>query len=109
MRQASSPESSGNRFHEYLEPVAGIQPVYGWSLLSSEEEDSDGFLRRGYVAQRGGKVVVLDVSRFDFTPTQDRFAWLVRNGFPRRPTLCGAWFGLEIDARIALEREALAA
>jgi hypothetical protein len=89
--------------------VAGIAPVYGWSLLSFEEEDSNGFWRDCYIARRGDRSVLLDVSRFNFTPTQARFDWLVRNGFPKRPTPKGGWFSVEIDARIAAEREALAA
>ena len=109
MRQASSPESSGNRYYQDLDPVAGIAPVYGWSLLTFEEEDSDGFLRKCFAAQRGDKLIVLDVSGFNFAPTDERFAWLVRNGFPKRPSLTGGWFGREIDERISSEREALAA
>lgn len=92
-----------------LDPVSGIEPVYGWSLVSFEEDDSDGFLRTRFVAQRGSRIVGLDVSCFNFAPTQERSAWLVRNGFPSRLTLKGGWFGDEIDARIALEREVLAA
>ncbi|MBB4859661.1 hypothetical protein HNO88_002990 [Novosphingobium chloroacetimidivorans] len=89
--------------------VTGIEPVYGWSLLSFEEEDSDGFWRDNYVARQGAREVLVDVSCFQFKPTQERFAWLVRNGFPRRPTPFGGWSDAEIDARIAAEREAMAA
>jgi hypothetical protein len=108
MRQASSPERSGPYCRD-LDHVAGIQPVYGWSLMFLEEEDADGFWRDSYAAERDGKIVFLDVSRFSFEPMQDRFAWLVRNGFPRRPTPFGGWSDAEIDGRIASEREALAA
>lgn len=86
-------------------PVHGISPVDGWSLLTFDEQDSDRFWTTAYVARGPHRDFVLDVSRFAFRPTQDRFAWLVRNGFPPRPTLFGGWSDIQIEARIALEPE----
>jgi hypothetical protein len=104
------PEPSSGQFcHPFLTHVADVDPVYGWSLMSFEAEDSDGFWSDHYVAVAGCRFIQLDVSRHCFKPTQERFAWLVRNGFPKRPTPNGGWFDDEIDARIATERKALAA
>lgn len=62
--------------------VAGIIPVNGWSLLALDEHGDDRIQTITYIAQSADEDVVLQVSRFGFTPTQDRFAWLVGNGFP---------------------------
>lgn len=85
-------------------PVAGVEPVNGWHLLHADEDDGDGFTANLWIARKAGEDVVLAVSRFSscFRPTQQRFAWLVRNNFPRpigRP-----WDGEEIDMRIVAER-----
>lgn len=81
-------------------PVGGIDPVQGWTLLQREERDGCGFTSLDYIARGGTHDVWLDVSRFRFTPSQDRFAWLVEHGFPRRE---GAtpWDDELIDAAIA--------
>lgn len=75
------------------EPVADIAPVEGWHLVSYDEQDNQGFTTVGYAAVQDERFVTLHVSRFTFTPTQDRFAWLVRSGFPlgyrnRKGALC---------------------
>ena len=88
-------------------PVPGIAPVDGWQLHHFDEEDSDGFWTTSYLAQRGAEQRVLNTSRFRFTPSQDRFAWLVRAGFPERlGRLMGPWDDTEIEAAIAAERVA---
>lgn len=88
-------------------PVPGIAPVDGWQLHHFDEEDSDGFWTTGYLAQRGAEQRFLNTSRFRFTPSQDRFAWLVCAGFPeRRGRLMGPWDDTEIEAAIAAERVA---
>ena len=63
--------------------VPGIEPVDGWQLLTFDYEDGDGFIRPGFYAYRFGEYRLLNTSRFSFTPTQERFAWIVNNGFPR--------------------------
>ncbi|KPL67439.1 hypothetical protein SZ64_04565 [Erythrobacter sp. SG61-1L] len=85
--------------------VPGIDPVDGWVLVEDEEQDGDGFWRPVYDAVRGDERQRLGVSRWRFTPTQARFAWMVRSGFPmmfRAPSGCLAPFHDEvIDAAIA--------
>lgn len=86
-------------------PVIGIDPVNGWILWSFDEADSDGFFAPAYFARGEREDVLLSVSRFRFSPSQERFAWLVRNGFPRRPgKILAAWDDTEIEERIAAER-----
>lgn len=80
-------------------PVESIHPVDGWMLLWIDERDSDGFWTRLYVAHRDGVDVPLNVSRFHFRPSQDRFAWLVRNGFPSSSGI-GPWTDALIDAEM---------
>lgn len=86
----------------HLSPVPGILPVNGWHLGVSTEWDGGGFSYPEYAAVRGDEVRQLDTSRFRFTPSQDRFSWLVRNGFPPRPTL-GPWDDTDIEMRLAVE------
>lgn len=94
-------------------PVATIQPVDGWSLFTFDEEDGDGFWTPGYRARRGPDEMLLGVSRFGFNPTQDRFAWLVRAGFPRcwqnDAGVCLPFSNVEIDAALAAETAEAAA
>ena len=98
----SKPYSQNEAFASRIisEPVAGITLVDGWELRWHPESDSDGFETRAYVARGPYRDVHLDVSRFRFTPSQDRFAWLVKAGFPPRPTL-GPWDDTDIEARMA--------
>ena len=60
-----------------------------------------------FEVQRGDEVKMLGVSRFHFNPTCERFAWLVRNGFPRSIQREGGVFTPldddDIDAAIAAE------
>ena len=85
-------------------PMSGIVPVDGWALLQQDEEDSDGFWTTSFVARSERSDKYLDTCRFHFDPSQDRFAWLVRAGFPRRRN--GPWTNEQIDAEIAREAEA---
>ncbi|CDO37618.1 hypothetical protein [Novosphingobium sp. KN65.2] len=109
MRIAPPPVQSGDRFTaSNIGPVPGIDPVDGWTLYSAELEDSDGFWKDEYIARGPERDVHLDVSRNRFTPSQDRFAWLVKHGFPRRPKF-GPWDDTDIELRISMERAGLAA
>lgn len=90
-------------------PHPTIQPVDGWTLMVMDEEDGDRFVRPSYFARRGAEEIALDVSRFHFMPTQERFAWFVRRGFPARPSLKGGWYGSEVDAALLAERVQVAA
>lgn len=96
------PANPARRFHGGY-PVPDLAPVDGWTLFSIEAEDSDGFWKDEYFARGADRDVHLDVSRFRFTPSQDRFAWLVRNQFPRRPDL-GPWDDTDIEAALDAER-----
>ena len=87
-------------------PVPDIEPVDGWAMFSIEVEDSDGFWTHEYFARGPVRDVHLDTSRFRFTPSQDRFAWLVRHGFPPRTIALAGWDDTEIESRIASERRA---
>lgn len=64
--------------------VHGIEPVDGWWLIYDEHWalTAPSWAPREYAAVRGAERRSLGVSRYFFEPTQDRFAWLVRNGFP---------------------------
>lgn len=82
-------------------PVEGIAPVDGWALHTWTERDGDGFHYSEFAAVRGDEVRHLNVSRFRFSPSQARFEWLVRNGFPRGPGV-GAWDNADIEMRMAI-------
>jgi hypothetical protein len=82
-------------------PVAFIEPVAGWALMEAPNYDGDGFSYLDYYAVRGNETRLLDVSRFRFSPSQARFAWLIENGFPPRPTL-GPWDDTDIEMRMAV-------
>lgn len=84
-------------------PFPGIAPVDGWRLFTFEERDSCGFSTPAYLAVKGDREEWLDVSRFRFTPSQDRFAWLVSNHFPARRAF-GPWDDTEIEHFMATER-----
>lgn len=65
--------------------VQGIEPVDGWVLVFDDDDTPDRqsiYALREYAAVRGDEYRHLGVSRRFFNPTQERFAWLVRNGFP---------------------------
>lgn len=82
------------------QPVRGIDPVDGWTLCSYPYLDGDGFESDLYVARAADGDVSLDVSRFRFTPTQERFAYLVGADFPSRPGIT-PWDDEDIDRGIA--------
>lgn len=79
--------------------VPGIAPCDGWALKAYPEDDGDSFTTTGYVAVRDDVVVLLRHSRFEFTPTQARFDYLVLNDFPRAPG-GGPWTNAKIDRAI---------
>ena len=81
-------------------PVPGIAPVDGWAMFSFDEWDGDGFKTTGYSARKGEAEFVLPVSRFRFTPSQDRFAWLVRSEFAPAPGIA-PWSDGDLDAQVA--------
>lgn len=91
-----------------LEFLEYIRPVEGWTLWTRDEQDGDGFWTPYYFARHEEfGDVLLHTSRFRFTPSQDRFAWFVRNGFPRREgQILGPWDDTEIEVLIAAERSA---
>jgi hypothetical protein len=92
------------------EVVPGLAPCVGFSLWSFDEQDSDGFWFVSYFARSQERDVLLNVCRFGFEPTQERFDWLARNGFPTGLTAPdGAavpWDSAAIDARLADVRAA---
>lgn len=81
--------------------VGAIAPCDGWSLMWTEEEDGDGFVTDLYYARSDTGDRLINHCRFDFTPTQARFNWLARNGFPSR--LGGSWTDAMIDAAMAAQ------
>lgn len=89
------------------ELVREIEPVDGWQLYRLEVEDGDRFASYEYFAARDDEEIHLPVSRFHWSPSQDRFAWLVRNRFPARPgKILAPWDDTEIEVMIALENAA---
>ncbi len=82
-------------------PVPGIDPVQGWRLCELTERDSDGFDYPTYIARNTERDVALNVSRFRFSPSQDRFAFLVESGFPASPNI-GPWDDTDIEMRLAV-------
>ncbi len=80
--------------------VGPIHPCDGWTLMLTEEWDNDGFVTDLYYARSDAEDRLIEHSRFDFTPTQARFDWIVRNGFPRCPG-GGPWTDTLIDAAVA--------
>lgn len=69
-------------FAEWCQRVDSIEPVDGWALYSYTEEDSDRVTTTGYFASNGERDVFFNHARFWFDPTQERFEFLVRAGFP---------------------------
>lgn len=109
MRHATQPARPGTRFISAA-PVPDIAPVDGWTLCEIFPQTSSDRCRE-YVARGPEFDLHLDVSRFRsaFFPTQARFDWLVRNGFPPRPNSAYPWDYRAIDFCIAAERRAVAA
>lgn len=83
------------------EPVPNIEAVDGWSLLTFDEIDRNSFPMPAFIARRGAREIWLDVSPTRFTPSQARFAWLVRHGFPLRPHPMGGWDDTDLELRLA--------
>ena len=83
--------------------VSDIEHVDGWVLYQYDDEDSDGFTTTGYFASDGQRDVFIDHCRFHFCPTQERFEYLVRHGFPRRIGI-GPLQNKHIDEAICAER-----
>lgn len=65
-----------------LSRVPGIEPVDGWTLHSDECDLGEYRREPFYLAVRGDDERLINVSSYFFTPTQERFAWIVRHGFP---------------------------
>jgi hypothetical protein len=87
--------------------VERIAPVDGWSLFEGEYRSFDELPAPFFYAVRGGDQRLLNVSSYFFEPTQARFAWLVRHGFPNgvvgtRGAICPL-SNASIDAAIAAE------
>lgn len=80
--------------------VTEIKPVDGCCLCEIREDDGDGFSTIGYIARAEDEDFSLNVSRFFFTPTQERFAFLVRNRGLSGPF--GSWTNAAIDAALAI-------
>lgn len=74
-----------------------IQPVDGWSLWSFPWDDGDGFTKAAYFARGPERDEKLNVSLYRFSPTQERFHFLVKNGFPKPTSPFGPWDDTEID------------
>lgn len=87
----------------FCKAVDGIEPFQGWSLLQYDDEDCDGFITPGYFASNGEREVWFDHCRFHFSPTQERFEYLVRRGFPRLGGI-GPTNNCHIDTAIRNER-----
>ena len=105
--QAAQYQTAPQRFcHHGMYAVPDIAPVDGWVLWTWPETDGDGFETDAYFARGPHTDVALDVSRFRFTPSQERFAWLVRNGFPPRRRF-GPWDDTEIEQAMAYGIESL--
>lgn len=100
---SNAPQTTEQRFQ--AAPVPGIEPVQGWRLCELTQRDSDGFDYPTYIASSAERDVLLDVSRFRFSPTQRRFAFFVLSGFPARPNLLGPWDDTEIDNAIEVSPE----
>lgn len=89
-------------------PVPGIEPYKGFTLHVEHDQDGDGFWFPCFYATGPGGTHYLHVSRFQFTPTQARFNWLVDWGFPTGRIVGGKDCPLTdtmIDGCIAGERD----
>lgn len=84
-------------------PLLEIEPVNGWQLCALTERDGDGFDYQAYIARSAERDVLLDVSRFGFSPTQRRFRFFVLSGFPARQNKIGPWGDAEIDEAITAD------
>lgn len=93
-------------WHFHWATVPGVEPVDGWTLLVRDFQDDEGAWHPEYIAIRNGWERDLYVSRFAFTPTQERFAFLIANpqrAFVGQSGVGGSWTDDAIDAAIAAE------
>jgi hypothetical protein len=93
-------------WHFHWATVPGVEPVDGWTLLVRDFQDGEGFWYAEYIAVRGQFERSLHASRFNFTPTQERFAFLIANptrAFVGQSGVGGSWTDDAIDAAIAAE------
>ncbi len=76
----------------------------GWRLETEPCLDWDGFWTDEFYAVRGDERRHLRHSRFDFTPTPERFAYLIDAGFPLLPRPGGwssvPWNNKDVDEAI---------
>lgn len=77
----------------------------GWRLEVEPYQDGDGFWTDEYYAVRGEERRHLHHSRFSFTPTQERVAYLIDAGFPSHPprpegSCLGPWSDKDVDEAI---------
>lgn len=92
----------GNRLFLRALRDAGLHPHKGWRLFYTDEADGERFTTPAYTAVRDdGLARIVHASPFHFTPTQDRFAWLVDHGFPM--AAFGNWFDADLDAAMAMQ------
>jgi hypothetical protein len=103
---AADAASSARQHPRFLSaPVPGIDPVDGWAMRAFGDGGPGCGSWDEYIARGADRDVMLRVSRWSFTPTQERFAWLVRAGFPngvQRPGGCiTSICDSDIDAAIA--------
>lgn len=92
-------------FSSWSHRVPGIEPCDGWTLHQYDEGDSDGFITTGYFASDGTRDKFLNHARFWFDPTQDRFDFLVRSGFPEFNCV-GPFTNEDVDVAIVQARAA---
>lgn len=86
--------------------VEGIRPSFGFTLMWNDEEDGDGFTTTSYFARGPRRDIPLNHSRFRFVPTQDRFDFLARLGFPQWLGGKGPFTDSDVDQ--AMQDEAVA-
>lgn len=79
---AAGPRGQHFSWSEWCHRAEGIEPCDGWTLYRYDEEDSDRLVTTGYFASNGERDVFFNHARFWFDPTQERFDFLVRAGFP---------------------------
>lgn len=100
---ANSRSGGSTRLHGSV--VRGLAPCRGYSLWTFDEVDGDGVVTPAFFARSVAHDVLLQVGRFDFDPTQERFNWLVESGFPAARwseatgVLC-PWNSIAIDLAI---------
>lgn len=84
--------------------VEGVEPYRGYTLTFYGDEPRKGLYQNLAVLDPWGGWDDIDVSRWNFHPTNDRFRWLVDNAFPDRGTIgcLGPLTDQFIDAQIAL-------